>query len=38
LLGMALGAGLSLALLPSLLRARHYYFEYDIFISLLMHG
>jgi hypothetical protein len=37
-LGFVLGGGLSLALLPSLLRARYYYSEYDIAISLAMHA
>ena len=37
-LGLALGAGLSLGLLPWFLRARYYYSEFDIAISLAMHG
>jgi hypothetical protein len=36
--GMALGTGLSLLLIPSLLNARDYYSDYDIVISLVMHG
>jgi hypothetical protein len=37
-LGLAAGAGLSLALLPWFLAARFDYFEYDLVISLAMHG
>jgi hypothetical protein len=36
--GMALGTGVSLLLIPSLLNARDYYSDYDIVISLVMHG
>jgi hypothetical protein len=38
ILGLALGAGLSLSLLPWFLKARYSYFEYDLMISLAMHG
>ena len=38
LLGLALGVGLCFAFLPSFLRAQDDYFDYDIFISLVMHG
>jgi hypothetical protein len=37
-LGIALGAGVSLALLARFISMRYNYFEYDLLISLLMHG
>jgi hypothetical protein len=37
-LGLALGAGVSLALLPRFVSMRLDYFEYDLIISLVMHG
>jgi hypothetical protein len=36
-LGIAVGSGVSYALMPTFLWARAYYFEHDILISLLMH-
>jgi hypothetical protein len=38
LLGMTLGAGVSLALLPRFISMRLDYFEYDLIISVVMHG
>ncbi len=37
-LGLALGAGVSLVLLPRFVSMRLDYFEYDLLISLIMHG
>jgi hypothetical protein len=38
LLGLALGAGVSLALLPWFITMRYQYFDYDLILSVLMHG
>jgi hypothetical protein len=36
-LGLALGAGASLALLPWFIKARYDFFEYDLLIAMIMH-